>query len=160
MNQAVRLSEVDNGEASTWTISSGRQTSDEVLNFYNNYLANYITTLNVKEHTNGYNIIGYLADGTIFTMGIWTGLDTCFYLDEKCLTTPTKRCAFSFGFVKPTDRNALLRTSFEPYSAGTWDGTREGLKNHAQYGCVAGSGSYCAKLIQYDGWEIKDDYPW
>ena len=27
------------------------------------------------------------------------------------------------------------------------------------YGCLNGGG-FCARLIQYDGWEIKDDYPW
>jgi hypothetical protein len=51
----------------------------------------------------------------------------------------------------------------EPYSF-TWNGTREDLFNNSRgsgsgYGC-AKDRVFCAKLIQYDGWEIKDDYPW
>lgn len=37
---------------------------------------------------------------------------------------------------------------------------RETLLNDAR-GCNKnGLGEYCGALIQYDGWEIKDDYPW
>ena len=37
---------------------------------------------------------------------------------------------------------------------------RESLLNDAR-GCNNnGLGQYCGALIQYDGWEIKDDYPW
>lgn len=35
-----------------------------------------------------------------------------------------------------------------------WDETREWLVNK----CSSIKG-YCTKLIEYDGWEIKDDYP-
>lgn len=42
--------------------------------------------------------------------------------------------------------------------------TREGLKNNYIYACnknIAKNMRYnCGALIFYDGWEIKDDYPW
>lgn len=28
------------------------------------------------------------------------------------------------------------------------------------YGCAETFKAYCSTLIEYDGWEIKDDYPW
>lgn len=38
---------------------------------------------------------------------------------------------------------------------------RESLLNHSDSGCNKNAkGIYCGALIQYDGWEIKDDYPW
>lgn len=40
-------------------------------------------------------------------------------------------------------------------SAGT-----SGQCNKLAAGGVLGVGSYCSTLIEYDGWEIKDDYPW
>lgn len=48
------------------------------------------------------------------------------------------------------------------YSTAT-EITREILKNEPQYGCnkTAPTGGYnCGALIQMDGWQIKDDYPW
>ena len=50
---------------------------------------------------------------------------------------------------------------FEPYNCG-WEGTRDELfkVNSCKHLCSKTSSGMCAKLIQYDGWEIKDDYPW
>lgn len=46
-----------------------------------------------------------------------------------------------------------------------WGGnTRSGIINEPRYGCnkeVPANLRYgCGALIQYDGWEIKDDFPW
>ncbi len=51
---------------------------------------------------------------------------------------------------------------FGMYGAGM---TRDRLMNYQTWGCKnkssASNGSiYCGALIQQDGWEIKDDYPW
>ena len=39
------------------------------------------------------------------------------------------------------------------------------LIKDTNYACKKGmhapyAGGYCGALIQYDGWQIKDDYPW
>ncbi len=45
------------------------------------------------------------------------------------------------------------------FSGGTL--SRDELLNDKTNGCnKKGSGLYCGALIQADGWEIKDDYPW
>lgn len=39
--------------------------------------------------------------------------------------------------------------------------TREELKNRHRLGCSKNyNGAFCGALIEMDGWEIKDDYPW
>lgn len=50
---------------------------------------------------------------------------------------------------------------FEPYDCG-WKGTREELfiKNSCNHLCSKTGSGMCAKLIQFDGWEISRDYPW
>ena len=49
----------------------------------------------------------------------------------------------------------------DPYVFG-WDGRRESLFTHGTWGCRKGctNCAYCTKLIQLNGWEIPDDYPW
>jgi len=39
--------------------------------------------------------------------------------------------------------------------------SRDTLMNNSKHGCKASKvTTYCGALIQQDGWEIKDDYPW
>lgn len=88
------------------------------------------------------------------------GVDITYYPDSKKVTEESKlnRTRFAFCFNKP---GAACVSTVEPYSF-QWDGTRDGLKNHASYGCRKNAPNYmfCAKLLQYDNWEFKSDYPW
>ena len=91
-----------------------------------------------------------------------------FFINQKAITNEENgRNKFSFRFnpVLKTGQNIekvryTLKPTVEPY-AWNWNGTRDGLLHGANgYGCADNSHNlYCAKLIQYDGWEIKDDYP-
>ena len=49
----------------------------------------------------------------------------------------------------------------DPYILN-WDGRRESLFTDGTWGCRKGctNCAYCTKLIQLNGWEIPDDYPW
>jgi prepilin-type N-terminal cleavage/methylation domain-containing protein len=170
INQVLKLSEIDNGSADTWDISSGREGYNTVLAFYNKYFSKYMTkTKEVKPcpWEPAYNLCVYQPDGTVVDFHIWGGLDIAFISDIKCrerFNKPNGRCSFSFQFGKPgSNSESGKRYIIEPYSNG-WNGTREGLKTHSNYGCRKEDGQYinvfCTKLIQYDGWEIRDDYPW
>ncbi|MDR1327237.1 MAG: type II secretion system GspH family protein [Heliobacteriaceae bacterium] len=169
MNQAIKLSEVENGSANEWNVPAGHASYQDTLDFYNMYLAKYIKAIKEIKPSpyDSDKLCIYMSDGTLFCMGIWAGVDVQFYTSEQCLNAyandPSnprfKRCSFTFGFIKTTG-DTSTKYVLEPYSAGSWDGTREGLLNNAVYGCLGSTGSYCAKLIQWDGWEIKDDYPW
>ena len=59
----------------------------------------------------------------------------------------------------------LSNGQFGPYGMG--NNNREEVLNACKYGNTddpnvssKGRRHYCARLIQIDGWEIKDDYPW
>ncbi len=154
MNQAVTLSEVENGSAAGWkypdTTVSGTQ------EFFDTYLAPYMKVVKqttVKNTSGVDRFCVVLADGSSLLMVGNSGLlDAWFFINSVCdLNRSDRRERFGWqlsdGKVKLYD-----------YS---WDGTREDLLNNPKYGCVSGTyHNFCARLIQYDGWEIKDDYGW
>mgnify|MGYP007042013971 CR=1 FL=1 len=70
--------------------------------------------------------------------------------DVFCYNLSTQNSPYS-GLVSKTNFWGLIGTSTE----------RETLLNDSQRGCNKNaSGQYCGALIQYDNWEISDDYPW
>lgn len=59
----------------------------------------------------------------------------------------------------------LFRTDIKNLKFFAWTGsTREGIINNPTYGCnknIPKNKRYnCGALIFYDGWQIKEDYPW
>ncbi|MDR1168495.1 MAG: type II secretion system GspH family protein [Heliobacteriaceae bacterium] len=168
INQAVKLSEAENGPAEDWNYPVLRDNYQQEKEFYDTYLAKYILSLKVEEclYTNLPSLCVHFSDGSIMQMrhlgsGGW---DVFFHVNEKELRhfqdTDITRGTFAFIFNrKSIALNNGKHSFFEPYIAG-WDGTRSGLIRHAttMQGC-ADVGSYCAALIRYDGWQIKADYP-
>ena len=88
------------------------------------------------------------------------GSNLHFLYDYNCLGKPNKKDEDIFAFYMRYNNGKS--TVFSAGGAATWNlKTREQLldvcKNHDKDGHSPGS---CSALIQYDGWEIKDDYPW
>ena len=70
--------------------------------------------------------------------------------DVFCYELSTPNAPYS-GLVSKTNFWGLTGVSVK----------RETLLNDSQRGCNKNaSGQYCGALIQYDNWEISDDYPW
>ncbi len=175
INQAIKLSEVENGPAQYWNIGENGQQNG--LDFYNKYLAKYLKTvsktgtIDTDEMDNDGNLTGnirtyntvFFTDGSAMRFDANSnGLDINFYPDGHKLFNKklhNGKDTFSFNFRK--DNTAEGKYTVEPYTF-EWEGTREHLFSHPRYGCKknAVANSFCARLIQYDGWEIKDDYPW
>lgn len=171
VNQAIKMSEAEYGDIEYWDITecaNGKNcTYDEAVAGFNKYIGKYLKIIKIEqgdEPANGFVV--YLADGSI----LWFDLrvyDAGFYLNKKAITNPNKkRNVFSFRLqTKKTDGIPEFKYnkygSFEPY-ATYWDGDREHLikGGHKSYGCSEQYANYCAKLIQYDGWQISKDYPW
>ena len=138
--------------------------------FYDKYLGKYLKVLEVSDKVVSTSdtseklpegtILVYFSDGAAMKMRYINGVDITYYPDSKKVTEESKlnRTRFAFCFNKP---GAACVSTVEPYSY-QWDGTRDGLKNHASYGCRKNAPNYmlCAKLLQYDNWEFKSDYPW
>ncbi len=157
MSNAIQRSEIDNGPACDWV---GNDSEDNV-EYFNKYIKNYIKYTDIKscsiatnddETASEMNSCIFLANGSMFWIRV---------VDSGA--------AADFGFFanKPnvyTSDNYLLfmirNGKFTTYSQG-WDGTRSHLFNASTFGCKEGTHlNYCAKLIEYDGWTISDDYPW
>ncbi len=178
MNQAIKMSTVENGDTTTWKFFGASSTStatyEDALEWYNTYLADYLKTQNVEKKTIGTNdyLCVYLMDGSVlaFTRYIY---DIRFYLNAKDIGNDTEqkgKTYFNFRFLpKPPEDTQLEEAMKNSYNNGfaaytyDWDGTYEGTKNSPNgYGCFdtgAQGGSLCTKLIELNGWKIPDDYP-
>ena len=175
MNQAILMSSAQNGEPKYWVKDCGASTAstcstDEVEVWFKQYLGKYLQILKIEKGTTKADSVPllyvYLNDGSI--LGIRNYIyDMVFYTDKKAIDNPQSgRNYFNFRF-NPSlvggqdmeDNRFAKMGTFEPQTF-RWDGTREDLLRQGDdYGCTEQGGAFCAKLIQFDGWEIKDDYP-
>ena len=164
MNQAITLSEVDNGPCKYWWDAlstlcpqgANSSFSEECLDtYYETYLKKYlknVDSVSFKEKVSfqQQNVLQiYLADGSGFYLS-YRGQDYQFFPNSANFKKKNKVRGidyFVFGFY-PNGENHPGK-KFEPYVFGTWDGTMEYLKNNNSY----------AKIIQLNGWKIPDDYP-
>ena len=186
MNQAIKLSEIENGPVSTWdsiylmwehdgeeqvapdeNVTGVKSTSYE---WFNKYLSPYIKNVRVEkdDHDRDGTTRVYFADGSMVLVGrmSWT-----FYPEAKDFQT----IEYNDNSITDRDRtgggvtNFSFRftpgktTSMQTYDE-LWDGTIDSLKYHQNYGCynedTTYDRAYCAKLIQSNNWKIPDDYPW
>ncbi len=143
MNQAMRLSEIDNGDRKYWhgTIHS--------KNGIEQYILPYIKYTKVEENPgNGDNdfVSIYFADGSILRVSKkWNGQYNYYTMDvDKCQKFDHYQGRCMFAFVSYTDKYY-----FESFYS----------ENHGTYGCN-NTGMNCAALIQYNGWKIPNDYPY
>ena len=169
VNQAIKLSEVEYGEQANWDMDCGKSnkitcTTDEAIEKFNTYIGKHLEIIDTKTFDGDKYFYVYLKDGSILLVANWL-YDYHFYLNEKARlnTKPgVNRFAFRFNTKLPEGQDSSInwdfgKGMFEPY-AYEWDGTRELLISGSKFSCENG-GNYCAKLIQHDGWQIKDDYP-
>ena len=177
INQAIRLSEVDNGELVTWTYFSEEPIYDEegivtgyissgTLAWFNRYLAPYLKIVKVEEDDLG-GVLVYFHDGSLAR---FHASSTAFYpnasdysgdLQNDIKKTGKKRFLFLFNHSSNSYFAYHHGKGMEPYMGG-WDGTRESLLNHQRIGCsetVSNERAFCTKLIQMNNWKIPNDYP-
>lgn len=181
INQAIKLAEVDYGDKSYWYQDTNNIDIDEegkpingsstVEKWWNKYIAPYMKTIEVKYATNGLPIFIF-ADGSSLKANQTSAMrDWIFYTTDrdKCIkkygSEDESRGKCSFAFIYAPTNEAFpynYKKGFEPYKAG-WDGTKEGLYDSNGLGCNNKEGNmnkaFCGALIQYNGWEIPDDYP-
>ncbi|MBP7211765.1 type II secretion system protein [bacterium] len=170
LQQAVKLSEVDNGSIEDWDFSTGSKV------FLENYIISYVSPLkkcfvgsdicwNQKKNLNGSlsyaqsnGIAFILSDGT--QVLFWHGVD--FYeviVDINGFKLPNQmgKDVFELQLAKTPATNHTPNLIFIGSNK-----TREdmiGAKDSNSCNKL-GTGLFCGALIQQDGWEIKDDYPW
>ncbi len=182
MQNAINMSTVDNGPAQYWvTPTQQDDTKDELVSAYiNKYIYPYLTgikkcdikdpdcknigkTLFPNENSQQQQSIYIFEDGSCFTMffgGVSTsgGMIHIIY-DYNCLGRPNEydKDQFSFVISYTSGKSARFYAgSNATYNVEDRDRLLELCKNHT---AAHGKGG-CSALIEYDGWEIKDDYPW
>lgn len=181
MNQAVLLSEVDNGPKKYWPAigadieENEDGTSNGVYQWFNKYLKPYMKVNRVVADKDLNYILIYFVDGSLAT---FSNNAIIFYPEAKDYSTilneesgkygidykgsGTK--AFDFAFWPSREEPCSKHHNnkgVEPYK-WCWNGTREMLINTPDIGCKKGvthEPAYCAALIQMNGWKIPKDYP-
>ena len=179
--QAVKLSELSNGEVEYWDFSlSGDK-------FFNQYLSQF-TTIN-NSTFNKQDINWKYLNGNDCVDNVCTGSSHIVFLSDGSLLmlsrnarTDLKAIAIDInGLKKPNTVGKDLfffwitkYNGLQPFGAGNFtsiDGggasqtfgeyDRETLTGNTSHACnKEKKGSWCTALIMMDGWEIKSDYPW
>lgn len=181
INQAVERGVVDNGPYEHWNFTELQEfdednnyiNKNEIMNEkFNKYFGKYLNIVSQKTFTNQNNrelVVYYLADGSAFSFNGVTNVDISYYpknakqcIENRPFQEACGSCFFRFNF-NPNPENI----SIWKYVKGKgivsfvfdWDGRTETLYNHNTYGCQQGSGQYCTKIIEQNGWKIPKDYP-
>ncbi|MBR1754215.1 type II secretion system protein, partial [bacterium] len=162
MNQAVELSEVENGPKEKWDASSS---FEHPCDWVDKYLKDYIKTTEIKPDEE-VCVVAY-PDGSLLSTSDARHFD--FY--PKAQNYENKENAqngkdlFTFRFVPQeslSHNRWHYKKGFEPYKYA-WTGTENDLRDGsvAGYGCnnTGGNKIYCTAYIQYNNWKIPDDYP-
>ena len=175
INQAVRMSVVDNGEAEYWISDVLGQNTHGIYEnnekWFNKYLSPYLKHEEVFDCTN-VNDGSYpymcvrMTNNTLFAFNIdVNGLDVNFYPFGKPVPLAERNIknTFKFQFHKRTEFEGSMDTKsinyIEPYTF-KWNKNVDTLKTGHTWSCYDGNGVFCTKLLQLNNWKFPDDYPW
>ncbi|MBR1753953.1 type II secretion system protein, partial [bacterium] len=167
MENAIKLSEVENGETLKWEkgemlllengdvdIESKKNVSTQ---FFTKYLAPYLKYTGTEYNEEG-NLVVTFADGSNMVFNNGSCMDTIFDTNGKKL--PNQRGKDIYVYLICTDEAsknlycASNKRTFCPY-----DGVHTTNRDYYVYLCSEVDTRYCARLLEMDGYEFKDDYP-
>lgn len=176
MNQAILLSEIDNGPKEYWPPNCSGEAN--CRQYFERYILKYLKNISTVEFSSygGYNVAIYFGDGSVLVSK--SGYDYFFFPNGKNFDKDNfvnvsddgnvdsregqGITYFPFRF-SPSEKNTIFhyKKGFEPYKWGLSVLTEQALRNAGSYGCNKNSKlkSYCTALIQLNGWKIPKDYP-
>ena len=176
MNNAVALSEVDNGPKTSWNfvLEEKDENGDYInqlsktSNFVDKYLLPYLKVVKVENSVfNTLDVsVYYLTDGSAFCITSVDSHHIYFFPQnvKKCLEKNVDGrgiCHFPFAFLPAQtlqyNHKYHFNKGIEPYKFA-WDGNTETFLTGSRYSCDS-NGMYCTALIQANGWKIPDNYP-
>ena len=181
IESAIQLAVLDNGDMQYWTYPVEQNDAESTSAFVKTYIFPYLT--GIKECDAGDNKCKQFS--TILyggnhgdRMPIYVFLDgSCFGLvagdsgaagsqlhityDYNCMGKPNEFDKDIFAFYikgKPYGEKQyqFIAGNFPVLNANTREDLLDLCKRHTEDHMHG----ICSALIQYDGWEIKDDYPW
>ena len=176
MNQAIKLAEVDYGEASMWVPQLGDDSGDFGV-WYNTYLDKNIKSLSKNYYDRYYHVA--FSDGSGFAAyipkanqtGIISTRAYIFYCtDYKYCSMPTYEGTSGIMFDEKNSYDGKHTFLFTICSDGSFAASACNLADNHYYsrdvllsGCADSDPHkrhLCTALIQHDGWKISKDYPW
>ena len=160
-NQAIRLSEIKNGEASTWvTPNVAYNSSLNSKECLGTYILPYLNGLKKFEANQTYVKI-FLNNG-IYTYWAWNG----WHFEVYTRLNLSKSGSVSEGIGGKDYFLFYMRPNFRDFVPAGWQfsQTKTGLMNeggglHACNNKLNGAHINCARLIMLNGWRIPVDYP-
>ncbi|MBR1753803.1 type II secretion system protein, partial [bacterium] len=160
INQAIELSEVENGPKEKWdklVAPTGEEASVTNRAWFDKYLNPYLKTSDI-----------YVKNGLVYILfpdgsGMYlSSYSSSFFPKPKYFDDPngvTGKDYFSFLFAPDReDQPYHYKKGVEPFLY-SWDGNRETLFTNPDYKCTPNGGAFCTELIRQNGWKIPDDYP-
>ena len=174
MNNAIKLSSIDNGPIQTWpTLGHSQDTTatyDDVLEWCNKYLFPYMSVQKVEKLPTSEDVLAYLPDGSMLHISNYLYDVNYFINGNNTSNAQTGKDSFMFRLGIPIDYSRYTNQEavkyvkaikgFEPY-VFDWNGTLDNAKNHSSYGCYSSNWPvYCTKVIQLNNWKIPKDYPY
>lgn len=134
---------------------------DSTLEFYNENYGKFITTTEIEK--SNYGITAALPNGSGFYFYRWDGNSDTSSRTYLTFCPYYKDCRELAATASPIAGEHIVdgKKTFSFYMNGhppndSFDETKD--RNWLIEQCKSKKG-YCTKLIEYDGWEIKDDYP-
>ncbi len=173
LQQLMQFSVMENGSPSKWDYDLDN------ISFINKYFAPYVKIMGITDVYDFKSLDGNVHGKNISQVAQLTNGNTLFYLPHingtviwltlivdlngKSNPNIVGKDIFVFSFVndKLTTYDQYWQMDGMSYSRNFLliPGT-SGQCNPKAAGGVIGAGSFCSRLIEMDGWEIKDDYPW
>lgn len=185
INQAIQMSEKDNGPKEYWDKLGNKDPDENEANgriapdiWFKKYLKPYLKYSNLQMNDITGRVMVYFPDGSLCLFAgqsfhFWPDAGSFVEYNGDADTSAGESRNnykysgikyFTFFFAPYETANSAryhYRKGVEPYLVN-WDGTVEKLKTDSAIGCketVSNERAYCTALIQQNGWKIPDDYP-
>lgn len=164
MNQAILMSEAQNGQKEQWDFSDEK--------FWDKYFAPYVKTVkkDIYEADNQQYQRIYFPDGSLMLFKIPSNLNYFYYPNAKNFNSDTfndrsamGKTLFLFDFVLNSYadiNNALFKNGFQPVSYGLNQDLSNLYQGHRN-SCNKESSNptFCTFAIMQNGWKIPANYP-
>ena len=168
INQAIKLSEIENGPREYWQVLDSTVTFED---WYNKYLKKYLNVSNVKTTNNSERkILIYFLDSSMLA---FSDTSWIFYPNAKDYSELTenntdgennivrdkKVCGTKYFTFMYSNDSGIVPYG---YKNAVYDNV-EYIKNNTDIGCTkeppSNERALCTLWIMKNGWEIPDDYP-
>ncbi len=180
ISQMFQMAQNENGDPSGWNFdfTGSDDTNASLSDFINTYMIPYLKVadncgtqckripemysfLNNNPFNTTQHYIIFLQDGTTLILSIDSNKHAVIiHVDINGNKNPNKVGRDVFTYYLNTSKT-ITKQNFWGLDGNFSNVSRDFLLNDGNRGCKKNSlGYYCGALIQYDGWKIKDDYPW